>query len=196
MESGTRCASASSRVSTSAWCSTRRSTDSTSTVPAWPCWSNGRWKSEVSGVGCSLNPVTNDYDEAVIDASFGLGETVVSGEVSPDHFVVDKPGQEHPGATPRQQEASLAGSGRRAGSSCARRREAPRPRSATSRSSSLQRCARSTSRGCTGYPVDIEWAYAGGELHLLQARPITTYFPLSDRHADGARRPIAGSTWT
>ena len=50
-------------------------------------------ESEVSGVGFSLNPVTNDYDEAVIDASFGLGETVVSGEVTPDHFVIDKPGR-------------------------------------------------------------------------------------------------------
>ena len=46
--------------------------------------------SEVAGVGFSLNPITNDYDEAVIDANWGLGESVVSGQVSPDHFVVNK----------------------------------------------------------------------------------------------------------
>ena len=46
--------------------------------------------SEVSGVGFSLNPLTNDYDEAVIEANWGLGESVVAGLASPDHFVVDK----------------------------------------------------------------------------------------------------------
>ena len=46
--------------------------------------------SEVSGVGFSLNPVTNDYDEAVIDANWGLGTSVVEGQVTPDHFVVNK----------------------------------------------------------------------------------------------------------
>ena len=45
------------------------------------------------GVGFSLNPLTNDYDEAVIDANWGLGESVVSGFVSPDHFIVDKVGR-------------------------------------------------------------------------------------------------------
>ncbi len=43
-------------------------------------------------MGFSLNPLSNDYDEAVIDANWGLGESVVSGQVTPDHFVVDKIG--------------------------------------------------------------------------------------------------------
>ncbi|MBN1875781.1 MAG: hypothetical protein JXA33_16270 [Anaerolineae bacterium] len=43
-----------------------------------------------AGVAFSLNPLNNDYDEAVINANFGLGESVVSGQVSPDTFVVDK----------------------------------------------------------------------------------------------------------
>ena len=44
----------------------------------------------MSGVGFSLNPQNNCYDEAVISANFGLGETVVAGVVTPDTFVVDK----------------------------------------------------------------------------------------------------------
>ena len=35
--------------------------------------------SDAAGVAFSLNPLTNDYDEAVIDANWGLGESVVSG---------------------------------------------------------------------------------------------------------------------
>ncbi len=46
--------------------------------------------SDVSGVGFSLNPVNNYYDEAVIDASFGLGEDIVSGMVTPDHSVLER----------------------------------------------------------------------------------------------------------
>jgi len=45
---------------------------------------------DTSGVAFSLNPVNNCYDEAVINANYGLGESVVSGMVSPDSFVVDK----------------------------------------------------------------------------------------------------------
>ena len=48
--------------------------------------------SEIAGVGFSLNPITNDYDEAVIDANWGLGESVVAGLASPDHFIIDKVG--------------------------------------------------------------------------------------------------------
>ena len=46
--------------------------------------------SDVSGVGFSLNPLNNCYDEAVINASFGLGEAIVSGIVTPDNYVVEK----------------------------------------------------------------------------------------------------------
>ena len=43
-----------------------------------------------SGVAFSLDPQNNCYDEAVINTNFGLGETVVAGEVTPDSFVVEK----------------------------------------------------------------------------------------------------------
>src|SRR5262249_45967749 len=45
--------------------------------------------SEVSGVLFTANPLTGHRGELVIDASFGLGEAVVAGQVEPDHFVVD-----------------------------------------------------------------------------------------------------------
>ena len=51
--------------------------------------------SDVSGIGFSLNPLNNDYDEAVINANFGLGESVVSGTVTPDQFIVSKVNGEH-----------------------------------------------------------------------------------------------------
>jgi pyruvate,water dikinase len=46
--------------------------------------------SRAAGVIFTLNPVTGDTDEIVIEGNYGLGETVVSGAVNPDDFVVDK----------------------------------------------------------------------------------------------------------
>ena len=45
---------------------------------------------ESAGVAFSLNPLNNCFDEAVINANHGLGESVVSGDVDPDVFVVNK----------------------------------------------------------------------------------------------------------
>ncbi len=46
--------------------------------------------SRAAGVMFTINPVTGDRGEIVIEGNFGLGETVVSGAVNPDDFVVDK----------------------------------------------------------------------------------------------------------
>jgi pyruvate,water dikinase len=46
--------------------------------------------SEASGVMFTIEPVSGDKDRLVIDAAWGLGEAVVSGQVTPDEYVVDK----------------------------------------------------------------------------------------------------------
>ena len=48
-------------------------------------------QSDVSGVLFTANPLTGALNESVIDATFGLGEALVSGQVEPDHFVVSFP---------------------------------------------------------------------------------------------------------
>ena len=46
--------------------------------------------SDASGVGFSINPINNDYDEAVITSNFGLGESVVGGIITPDEYIINK----------------------------------------------------------------------------------------------------------
>ncbi|RLI27167.1 MAG: phosphoenolpyruvate synthase, partial [Candidatus Hecatellales archaeon] len=46
--------------------------------------------SRVAGVMFTINPTTGDQSQIVIEGSWGLGEAVVSGSVTPDHYVVDK----------------------------------------------------------------------------------------------------------
>jgi rifampicin phosphotransferase len=146
--------------------------------------------SEVSGVAFSLNPLSNDYDEAVVDANWGLGETVVSGEVSPDHWVLDKlTGAviEH-GIGSKQISRWQHADGQlidRAGHRCAE--ACLTPLQLEEVRELLQRV-----EADFGHPVDIEWAIADGTLHLLQARPVTAFVPLPARLTTepGARRRL------
>lgn len=142
-----------------------------------------------AGVAFSVNPATNDYDECAIDAAPGLGESVVSGAVTPDHIVVDKVHNEVIAVTEGTWDHSL----RLAEGGGTRRIEGPREHRCLSSAEALA-VAELTKRVERLFddPVDIEWAYAGSTLYLLQARPITAWVPLppSMISAPGARRRL------
>jgi pyruvate,water dikinase len=133
---------------------------------------------ETAGVAFSLNPLNNCYDEAVINANSGLGESVVSGQVSPDSFVVDKVSRSILERKVGSKETSTwlqAGEGIEVSSS---------PDQAALCLSDAQVLGLAellvAVEDVYGKPVDIEWAFAGGRPHLLQARPITAYVPLPE----------------
>ena len=130
---------------------------------------------EVAGVLFTANPITGARDEVVVDASPGLGEAVVSGLVTPDHHIVRKEwwgwrGVEHrPGRREVMVQARPEGGTEQVSFDAG---AAQRP-ALTVRE--LRRLARLGARierhfGC---PQDIEWAFSGGQLFILQARPIT-----------------------
>ena len=132
--------------------------------------------SEVAGVGFSLNPLTNDYDEAVIDANWGQGESVVAGLVSPDHFIINKVDhqvvEKKLGA--KQVSIWLGPDGDTI------ERQDHRSTEFTLSDAQLGKLTEVMCRIEAFFekPIDIEWAYASGQLYVLQARPITTYVPL------------------
>ena len=132
--------------------------------------------SDIAGVAFSLNPLTNDYDEAVIDANWGLGESIVAGVASPDHYVVDKVShrlvQEKLGA--KQVSIWLGEDGDTL------ERGGYRSTDLTLSESRLIEIVELLCRieKLYGHPIDIEWAYSESQLYVLQARPITTYVPL------------------
>lgn len=132
--------------------------------------------SEKAGVAFSLNPVTNDYDEWVIDANWGLGTSVVEGQVSPDHFVVDKVTRQIVEETRGAKQASVWLDAN--GDTVERKEYRSQERTLTD--VQLHELTSVVSRIEELYetPVDIEWAYSHGELQVLQARPITAWVPL------------------
>ncbi|HEU0294764.1 MAG TPA: PEP/pyruvate-binding domain-containing protein, partial [Anaerolineales bacterium] len=128
---------------------------------------------DVSAVVFSANPITGNRDEVVINASWGLGESIVGGTVTPDTFVVCKPDL----AVTSQ---SLADKERMTVSIPGGTREVDVPRflrseACLSDEQLIEVAQLALSLEATmGYPVDVECAYAGGKLYLLQCRPITT----------------------
>ncbi len=47
-------------------------------------------ESESSGIAFSVHPVTEDRNQLIIEAGWGLGEAIVSGSITPDSYVVEK----------------------------------------------------------------------------------------------------------
>ncbi|MGQ0777931.1 MAG: PEP/pyruvate-binding domain-containing protein [Pseudonocardiales bacterium] len=114
-------------------------------------------RSKAAGVACTLNPVNGDRSQVAIDAARGVGEAVVAGTVTPDHFLVDKvvfeiTGRWISGTSPCLTDAEIK---------------------------AVARLARLAERHF-GAPQDIEWAIDSeleppGNVVLLQARPETIW---------------------
>ena len=104
---------------------------------------------EKAGVLFTVDPVARRRDRMLVEAVYGLGEQVVSGEVTPDHYVVDRQGGVQ---TERLRHGGVLDPGEL-------RRLAALGRDLQER---------------FGAPQDVEWAIAEGELYLLQSRPVTT----------------------
>mgnify|MGYP001420557082 CR=1 FL=1 len=133
--------------------------------------------SDIAGVGFSLNPVTNNYDDAVFNANWGLGETVVAGIATPDTFVVDKISLTTKERTVGAKETSiwLIPSGGTVEKTHYRSGE---PTLRDFQIIELTELLKNVEK-LYGMPMDIEWAYAEDKLYLLQARPISVFVPLS-----------------
>ncbi|RSS82176.1 phosphoenolpyruvate synthase [Streptomyces sp. WAC06614] len=131
---------------------------------------------QVAGVLFTADPVTGDRKAATVEASFGLGEALVSGLVNPDVFTV-RHGEVVARTIVAKERAvqALPSGGTHEVAIDARRQEQP-----TLTDAQAVRLVRLGRRieAHFGRPQDIEWCLADGEFHLLQSRPITTLFPV------------------
>jgi phosphoenolpyruvate synthase/pyruvate phosphate dikinase len=129
-----------------------------------------------AGVAFSLNPLNNCFDEAVINANHGLGESVVAGDADPDLFVVDKPTRQIVEARVGSKQVVVTLN--QAGGTNKSVRENHQETSITNEQALALTDLLLKIESYYQKPVDIEWAIAGEKIYLLQARPITTYRPL------------------
>jgi pyruvate,water dikinase len=134
--------------------------------------------SEVSGVLFTANPLTGRRTETVIDATMGLGEALVSGQVDPDHYVVDPAGGRILKKTLGQKQLAIRakpGGGTGPVTEDAAGKQALPDATIRELAALGQRVAR-----LFGMPQDIEWAWANQKLYLVQSRPITSLFPIPE----------------
>jgi pyruvate,water dikinase len=129
-------------------------------------------RADVAGVLFTCDPVRGRRDRMVVEAVLGLGEAAVSGQVTPDHYILKRDGtvrkaqvSEQPFAVvpveaggTEERELGAEGSEQKLGEEQLR---------------DLARLGDDLEQRLGG-PQDIEWALEGGELYVLQARPVTT----------------------
>jgi pyruvate,water dikinase len=151
--------------------------------------------SEVSGVLFTANPTTGQRSELVVNASFGLGEAVVSGEVTPDRFVVDKPSLAVKEAVLGDKQVAVQPSAEQ-GTVTEAVAEDRRGKLALSNESVRELAALAVRvEGQFGdVPQDLEWAIADGQCWLLQARPMTGLPPAPLENIRW-EPPIPGTKW-
>ncbi|MGB9866627.1 MAG: phosphoenolpyruvate synthase [Bacillota bacterium] len=133
-----------------------------------------------AGVAFSSNPVNRNTQEIMINASWGLGEAVVSGQVTPDEYIVEK-GTFKLKEVIVSEKKLMAVRQSDGGVSLVKVAEHLGPEYVTKQCLSneqiLELCRQVVSvETHFGFPQDIEWAFSkeDGEFYLLQARPITT----------------------
>jgi len=152
--------------------------------------------SETSGVAFTLNPITGDTGELMINSAFGLGETVVSGEGDVDQYRLDR-------KTGRVIEARIAdkrraivpsGDGTRSEDVAEERRR--RPSLSAGELDQLRTLCEEVER-FAGFPQDIEWGISDGKVRLLQSRPVTRFPERWTRDESAERFPnvVTPLTW-
>ena len=135
---------------------------------------------EVAGILFTANPLTGKRRQAVIDANPGLGEAVVSGATNPDHFVVQTTTGEIVERRLGDKQVLIQAA---AGGGIQKIEAGASPTRACLSDDQIRTLAALGARVEALYetPQDIEWAIdTSGQVFLLQARPITTLFPLPE----------------
>jgi pyruvate,water dikinase len=130
-------------------------------------------QSNVSGIMFTADP-TGDLNKIIIEAGFGLGETVVSGSITPDNYIIDKKNmQQIEKKKINRQEFMLT---REQGQNLEIKLGEGKSQMQKLDDAKIIELAEIGNRIEQHYdkPMDIEWAMEGSRLYIVQARPITT----------------------
>jgi pyruvate,water dikinase len=132
--------------------------------------------SEASGVMFTANPLTGKRTETVIDATFGLGEALVSGQVEPDNYVIDTKKiqiiKKSIGTKAFSIHANSHGG-------TVNNTQSANDHQALSDNEILELVQIGLQTASYfNSPQDIEWAMEQGHLYLVQSRPITSLYPI------------------
>lgn len=139
-------------------------------------------QSDVSGIMFSINPINNNDEFVIVEAIWGLGENIVQGTVTPDHYVVRKKDWEVTKAQKVKQTIEMV---RKLG----RTKNYKVPRSRQEKRKLTDKQAADLAKLAVklqehyDHPQDIEWAIEDDKIYIVQTRPITTIKTINDKAA-------------
>ena len=122
---------------------------------------------DVAGVLFTIDPVARRRDQMRVEAVFGLGEPMVSGELTPDNYTMSRDGRVKKRRIATQPWALIGGE-----QVALSEQAGARETLSDEQLAQLAELGRALEEQ-NGAPQDIEWAFAGGELYVLQSRPVT-----------------------
>jgi len=145
--------------------------------------------SEMSGILFTADPLTGHRHTATIDASFGLGEALVSGLVSPDAYRVDKRDMTIIERQIADKQIAIYPK-KEGGIKQVELTDTQRTQTVLTNAQIIELAQLGTKvEAHYGSPQDIEWGIVGDQLYLLQARPITSLYPIENLQSqDGSLR--------
>ncbi len=149
-------------------------------------------QSDISGIMFTINPVTNDKSKIIVEAIWGLGEKIVQGAITPDHYEIDKATLKLVTHRVISQDIEMVRSGE--GNID---REVPKSRQERRKLTDEQaeEVAKLGKKLQQHYffPQDSEWAIENGKLYVVQTRPITTVDATTTKNAAvKLSKPISG----
>lgn len=157
-------------------------------------------ESEISGIAFSVHPVTQDYNQIIIEAGLGLGEAIVSGSVTPDSYVVEKNSKKIIDINVGIQTKALYRENINGGNVWEKLSQEIGSKQVLNKSKIIElsdiifRIEKHYK-----FPCDIEWAYESGKFYIVQSRPITTLDKIKDKNNDEKIKNIInynGKIWS
>lgn len=130
-------------------------------------------ESEISGIAFSVHPITEDTNQIVIEAVYGLGEAIVSGQITPNSYVIEKKSRKIIDINTFKQ---INGLYRKDGGGNEWKDLKEKGKQQALNESKILNLTEIILKIERHYafPCDIEWAYKSGKFYIIQSRPITT----------------------
>jgi phosphoenolpyruvate synthase/pyruvate phosphate dikinase len=130
-------------------------------------------QAEKSGVAFSVHPVTQNNNQIIIEAGFGLGEAIVSGEITPDSYIIDKTSYKITDIKANKKVKALYKKSK-GGDIWKKLKEKSNQQVLTKNEiTKLSKIVVQIEKHY-GFPCDIEWAKEKNNFYITQSRPITT----------------------
>jgi len=130
-------------------------------------------QSDKSGIAFSIDPVNNDKFKIVIEAIYGLGEYIVQGKVTPDHYEVDKRSFTILKKEAHYQSSKFVKSGTNNVEVKLGKTEGSTQKLSEVEIVKIAMLVKEIEKHYY-FPQDIEWAIEGDKVFIVQSRPITT----------------------